>query len=276
MYRRKYDDIPTYLYDQLEDLYEASSHYYLDGVKNESDCFEVRRDLRQINYYTSFLEEYVHSLLELGYIREYEEVTNKLKRIKLITILPHKERIFSIRLKNDRIELNPEIDQDKNKVRIYTKFTSVLHKNWMDDISFFLEENDIEEKEDVTEGFKLLDNATSMDTADRVTALITKEELPKKNLLQVAAKDFSDTIIIDTEDSLKEMTIYSFEDDFVRKIDNKYKENLPMKKNLVKLIACLGRINVASRDTDQLRKQETSKFHYHELRNIIANNKLKR
>ena len=271
MYRRKYDDIPTYLYDQLEDLYEASSHYYLDGVKNESDCFEVRRDLRQINYYTSFLEEYVHSLLELGYIREYEEVTTKLKRIKLITILPHKERMFSIRLKNDRIELNPEIDQDKNKVRIYTKFTSVLHKNWMDDIAFFLEKNEIENKEDVTEGFKLLDSATSMDTADRVTAYITKQELPKKNLLQVAAKDFSDTIIIDTEDSLKEMTIYSFEDDFVRRLDKKYKENLPMKKNMVKLIACLGRINKNNHD------QETSRFHYHELRNVIeANKKIKR
>ena len=276
MYRRKYNDIPTFFYDQLEELYEISSHHYLDGVKNESDCFEVRRDLKQINYYTSFLEEYVHTLIELGYIREYEEVINKLKKIKLITILPHKERIYTIRLKNDCIELNPEINQDKNKIRIYSKFTSILHKNWMDDISFFLDENEVEDKENVEEGFKLLDNATSMDTAEHVNSYITKEALPQKSLLQVAAKEFSDTIIIDTEDSLKKLSIYSFEDDFVRKIDEKYKENVPMKKHLVKLISCLGKINIASHDSDAFRKQETSKIHYHELRNIIANNKMKR
>lgn len=289
MYIRKYKNTKDVFYNILEELYEESCQEYFRSVEKESDCFEIKRDMIKIQTYASFIEEYVNSLLDLDYIETPTQIIEKLKEIKTIAILPKKYRFKTIINHNNNLKVNPLSSDEKNRIYLFKEFGNIIHKTWINDIDFYYKkiddkgfitaDNQKQEKYYVKEGFKFLDDATSIDTAENINCFLKNEERPKfeekiddslfngepyysnfhiKGEIQEPAIYFSDTMTMSSKDSLKKVSTYAFSDNFIRQVDSHYSNDETKENTLYNMLLCMGRLNEASDEASGISMSKNS------------------
>lgn len=127
MYCRKYKETDDNIYNYLENLYENSSHKYINTVLKESDCFEIKRDLIKINEYTGFMEEFIQEV-----VVNLDDRTTKIKKLqelKTISMLNHQERnLYSMTYYKNHIEMNPKLSEEDSKQLLYLRFNQSIDR----------------------------------------------------------------------------------------------------------------------------------------------------
>ena len=267
MYKRLYKHTTNYFYDVLEELYENSCQEYIHGVMKNADCFERKNELLKIQKYVSMLEEYVNSLLELGYTDEYDRTIQKLRIVKTIAILPKEKRNIVIEKNNYNIKLNPKEDNKIVRKYLYNNFNTVLHNDWLEDIEYYMnilgEEERLKETEQdeiyIEEGFKLIDKATSLETTQKLITFITNEEYNNDNYIKEVAKDFGKKQIPYKENTLYKLTKDSFKDNFLKKITDEY---IDEQGNDIyyHTLTSLGRVNIMYDKIEERNSKRLIKF----------------
>ena len=267
MYQRLYNDTSNYFYDVLEELYENSCQEYIHGVMQETDCFDRKNEFIKIQKYVSMLEEYVNSLLTLGYTDEYDRTIQKLKIVKTIAILPKEKRNNLIEKDNYNIKLNPKVDNKVVRRYLFNNFNNVLHNYWLEDMDYYFnvlgESEKLKETQNdeiyIKEGFKLIDKATSMETTQKLITFITKEEYSNDNYIKEVVNEFSKKVIPYKEDNIHELSKESYKDNFLRKITNLYisKEGYD---NYYNTLTSLGRVNIMYNKVEERNTKRLIKF----------------
>lgn len=259
MYQKSFKETSDEAYIVLEDLYEKSCQDYFNYVELESDCFERRRDLVKIHEFTNYLEEYIHSLEKLDYLKDLKKILHKISKLNAISILPKNERNKKIIYDKSTIKLDPTLNEENHRVFIYCELSGHFHKRWLNDISYCIKsinENKKIKRNDqnnyyIEQAFDLLDDVTSKSTAENIKKYINKNQTNENNLnylntqeeIILAANYFSYTLDYSKEDSLKQLSKDSFQDDFIRKIVSKSRYSLRGDKDLYNMLVSLGKIN---------------------------------
>lgn len=262
MYHRKYKDTSDELYDYLENLYENSSHFYINKIKQYADGFQVKNDLISIYNYMSLFEEYIHDLEKSGFIYTYEQAFKVLKEIKIISVLP--QYIESdIETNGSIIQLHPNLNEEEIKNYLYSQFTQLFHDEWLNDISYYFDylgniekqKESIKDEYYIEEAFKMLNNVTKNTIIDK---LLDKEmsENCSENILENAVTLFSNNLTDSEESSLEKIAIYSMENTFVKRIIAHYNRNFSMSNKLYDMLVCMGKIN---REEEKGKQKELTK-----------------
>ena len=267
MYRRLYSDTSNNFYDVLEELYENSCQEYIHGVMQEADCFDRKNEFIKIQKYVSMLEEYVNSLLTLGYTDEYDRTIKKLKIVKSIAILPKEKRYNLIEKNDNKIKLNPKVENKVVRKYLFSSFNTVLHNYWLEDLDYYFkilgEKEKIKETENdelyIKEGFKLIDKATSMETTQKLITFVTNEDYNNDNYIKEVVNEFSKKVIPFKEDNIHELSKESYKDNFLRKITNTYisKEGFD---NYYNTLTSLGRVNIMYDKVEERNVKKLIKF----------------
>lgn len=264
MYHKEFRETSDDIFLILENLYENSCKDYFNNVENECDCFEIRRDLIKINRFTTYLEEYIHSLKQLDYIKDLKEVLLKIKELKSLSILPKLSRDKKIIRDKYYIRLDPTLKEEEHRLFIYNELSNYLHKNWLEDVNYCIQTiNSIKTIKTIPENnyyieqaFNLLDNACSISTTENISSYITNNDKLVNNQytfknqedIKKAADYFGTSLNYDEDNTLKHMSKDSLRDDFVRKIVSKSRYSLKGDKDLYKILVSLGKINEANKN----------------------------
>lgn len=127
MYCRKYKETDDKTYNYLEDLYEASAHKYINTTLKESTCFEIKKDLRRIYEYTTYVEDFIQDVIVDS--DTYKSDLSKLKKLKTISVLNHKRRnLYTMIYYNNNIEMNPKVNPEDSKKILYRRFGDNINK----------------------------------------------------------------------------------------------------------------------------------------------------
>ena len=177
------DEINTY----LDNVYINSLNYYRNHFKGKNETKTLRLDLDTIDKSMGYIEDYLNYFYQ-KHPKYFLDVFNALKKnVKTITVLPPVDRgIYGQYVAfTGLIFINPELSgsdtltkDERTRLYLCHELGHAVHHEWIRTIGKHIKEYDINIRNIITEGFNLLDEATTQNVAENVAYYYSNSKRP--------------------------------------------------------------------------------------------------
>lgn len=290
----------------LENVYLTSLNYYREHFKGKNETKTLRLDIDTIDKTIGYIEDYLNYFKE-KHPKYFLDVFNALKRnVKTVTVLPPVDRgiygqyvpfIGLVFINPELRESNTLTKDERTRLYVCHELGHAVHNEWIKTLGKQIEEKDITTRNIITEGFYLLDEATTQNTAENVAYYYSSRRRPKQQYysgmlfkgaayksnfdfygnLQEPATMFSRTLRgigsqNNDDRALNRLSLRALKKDFANNIFYEYKRD-GHKEDLDYLMSYLGIIKKASYATfgyDDKKYIDSSLGAFTELRKLAG------
>lgn len=277
--RYNFDNYNNEVNTYLESVYSNSLKYYGNHFKGKNKTQTVRLDLETIDKSIGYIEDYLNYFYK-KHPKHFLDVFKALKKnVNTISVLPPADRgiygqyVSFVGL----IFINPELRGSRTltkdeRTRLYLchELGHAVHDEWIKKVSENLDDVDSTTKSIIIEGFNLIDEATTQNTAENVAYYYSNNKRPKQQYysgmlfsgapyksnfdfygnLQEPATMFSRTLrgigkLESDNRALNILSLRALKNDFANKVFYEYKRD-GHKEDLEYLMSYLGIIKKAS------------------------------